>query len=86
MVLTAWELPGQQEERDRRRLFECGWAVDPAAVRDAIRTCAPVAASRGVPNVVGEDRVRASDLTPSSADPAAVGALFRRMVCYVDRA
>ena len=76
VVLTAWELPGQTDVKDRDRLFESIWTVDPAAVRDAARVCSSVA-GQPVP----------ASLTSASVspDPTAVTGLFNRMVSYVDR-
>ncbi|MEO6509390.1 MAG: DICT sensory domain-containing protein, partial [Nocardioides sp.] len=45
--LTAWELPGQSTVRDKDRLFEAIWSVEPLAVRSAARACAQVAVQLG---------------------------------------
>ena len=45
-LLTAWELPGQSSVRDKDRLFEAIWSVEPAAVRSAV-ACAQVAVQLG---------------------------------------
>lgn len=76
VVLTAWELPGQTDVRDRDRLFESMWTVDPRAVHDAARVCASVAGVEAPP---------ASNPPGAIADPQAVTGLFNRMVSYVDR-
>ena len=76
VVLTAWELPGQTDVRDRDRLFESMWTVDPRAVHDAARVCASVARVEAPP---------ATNPPGSVADPQAVTHLFNRMVSYVDR-
>lgn len=81
VVLTAWELPGQEDVPDRKRLFESIWSVDGAAVHDAARVCAAVAAQNGVDAPAPSDPMRPT----GSADVAAVNALFNRMVAYVDR-
>src|SRR5919112_2371301 len=39
-ALAAWELPGQSDVRDRDRVFETLWTLEPPAVRDAARSCA----------------------------------------------
>ena len=44
VVLTAWEIPGQDGKADRDRVFESAWSIDPMAVRRAARTCAALAA------------------------------------------
>jgi DNA-binding transcriptional MerR regulator len=82
VVLTAWQLPGQEDVADRHRLFESMWSVDGAAVRDAARVCAGVARDAGadmeVPDVIPVGGGTVPDLT-------AVTHLFNRMVAYVDR-
>jgi DICT domain-containing protein len=84
VALTAWELPGQADVPDRKRLFESMWTVDGAAVHDAARVCATVAGTYGAgtsaPAEVGSVLSR-----PHTPDLAAVTALFNRMVAYVDR-
>ena len=82
VVLTAWELPGQDDVPDRNRLFESVWSVDGEAVHDAARVCATVARDAGAPVAVPE-AVPYGGATV--ADVAAVTALFNRMVAYVDR-
>lgn len=83
--LSAWELPGQGQVPDRERIFETVWTVDPVAVRDAARVAAGVAANAGVLaaqpllyELAGPPAIR-------STTPAAVTALFNRVVAYVDR-
>ena len=59
VVLTAWELPGQDATTDRERIFESMWTVDPEAVRDAARVCAAVArdaGATGLPDELHEGR------------------------------
>ncbi len=84
-ALTAFELPGQSDVRDRDRLFEAVWTVEPAAVRDAARTCARIAA-----DVVPADAAPvlydlADRPAPGVADLASVTQMFNRVVAYVDR-
>lgn len=85
VVLTAWELPGQDDVRDRDRVFETVWTIDPSAVREAARVCADVAVGAGAP---GAPEV-AAELSGSHAsqpsDPTMVTSLFNRVVAYVDR-
>ena len=82
--LTAWELPGQDDVRDRDRLFEAAWTVDPAAVRDAARVAAAVASAAGG----GHELLDELDEAPLAAAPDALRttALFSRVVSYLDRA
>ena len=82
VVLTAWELPGQDDVEDRHRLYESIWSADGAAVHDAARVCATVARDAGAPVEVPE-AVPYGGTTV--ADLTSVTALFNRMVAYVDR-
>ncbi|HEY6931961.1 MAG TPA: DICT sensory domain-containing protein [Marmoricola sp.] len=81
--LSAWELPGQRDVPDHRRMFEAIWTVEPVAVRDAARVCAGVTRSSGV-EVAGLEE--ALD-TPVAVTPdlRGVTALFTRALGYVDR-
>ena len=84
-ALTAFELPGQVGVPEGQRLFEAIWTVDPAAVRDAARTCARIAAE-----VLPADTAPVLyDLADRPADGhtdlASVTAMFNRVVAYVDR-
>ena len=81
VVLTAWELPGQDDVPDRNRLFESIWTVEGQPVHDAARVCASVAAQAGVSAPAPDDPMRPI----VNADVVAVTALFNRMVAYVDR-
>ncbi len=88
VALTGWELPGQSDVPDKRRLFEAMWTVDGVAVHDAARICAGVAAQYADPP--GGRAVAASEGSqllsrPHTPDLASVTALFNRMVAYVDR-
>lgn len=95
VVLTAWELPGQEDVPDAARLFESMWSVDGRAVHDAARVCVSVARQHGVEigaetgaeTGAGDAVVRSGvDLSrPHTPDLAAVTGLFNRMVAYVDR-
>jgi DNA-binding transcriptional MerR regulator len=84
VVLTAWELPGQEGVADRDRVFESAWSIDPMAVRRASRTCAALAAEAGAEGVAAVQYALADDPAPVAADLAAVSALFSRVVAYVD--
>ena len=84
-ALTAFELPGQGGVPDRDRLFEAVWTVDPAAVRDAARTCARIAADM-VPAEAAPVLYDLADRpAPAVADLASVTHMFNRVVAYVDR-
>ncbi|GAA3811441.1 DICT sensory domain-containing protein [Nocardioides panacisoli] len=83
--LTAWELPGQSPVADRHRLFETIWTVDPAAVRDASRVAAAVAVSAGIAEARPLLYELAEPVAARTTSPAAVTALFNRVVAYVDR-
>jgi DNA-binding transcriptional MerR regulator len=85
-ALSAWELPGQEDVRDGDRVFESMWTVDPVAVRDAARTCAAVAEHAGAPGAGDVVRDLAAPPATGLTDPAAVSALFSRIVAYVDAA
>ncbi|MCY7396000.1 MAG: MerR family transcriptional regulator [Nocardioides sp.] len=86
VALTAWELPGQQSVRDRDRIFESVWTVDPPAVRDAARVCAAVAARQGSTGAGAAVAELARDARSTPADMRAVTGLFNRIVAYVDHA
>jgi DNA-binding transcriptional MerR regulator len=87
VVLTAWELPGQEDVPERRRLFESMWTVDGAAVHDAARVCAAVAAQYSEGSAVARSASEVGTVLtrPHTPDVASVTALFNRMVAYVDR-
>lgn len=82
-ALTAWEVPGQ-DVRDRDRVFEAIWTVDPAAVRTAARASASIAADT---TPAGAEALYAlADAPPAgTTDLAAVTEMFNRVVAYVDR-
>ncbi len=84
-VLAAWELPGQESVRDRDRLFESIWTIDPQAVRQAARVCAHVAHTAGVARATSLIDELAREPAPLSGDPADAASLFGRVVAYVDR-
>lgn len=85
VALTAWELPGQSDVRDRDRIFESMWSVDPAAVRDAARVCAQVAGANGAAAATAVQHELAGRPAPATADLASVNSMFNRVVDYVDR-
>lgn len=84
VALSAWELPGQTGVAEGRRMFEAVWTVERAAVRDAARACAWVAAEAGVDDGP-EVAVRLSGPQGGGdVDLAQVTSLFNRVVAYVD--
>ena len=86
IALTAWELPGQEDVPNREKIFESAWTVEPAAVRDAARVCARVAADAGAPGAPATLYHLADEPGPGMADLRSVTTLFNRVVAYVDRA
>jgi MerR family transcriptional regulator, light-induced transcriptional regulator len=84
-MLTAWELPGQAEVPDRRRLFECVWTVDPGAVRDAARSCARVALQLGYGDAAPLLYEMADDPPAAPVEVQQATSLLNRVVAYVDR-
>ncbi len=84
VALAAWELPGQDAVRDRDRIFETLWTVEPGAVRNAARVCVDVAVEAGAPGAGDVARALAVPPGPGRADLAQVTALFNRVTAYVD--
>lgn len=84
-ALTAWELPGQAGVPDRERVFESMLTVEPAAVRDAARTCARVAHRAGADQAAPALHDMADQPRPGVADLASVSAMLSRVLSYVDR-
>jgi len=85
-MLTAWELPGQSAVPDKQRLFECIWTVEPAAVRDAARSCARVAQQFGHGEAVPLLYELADNPPPPPPEVRQATSLLNRVVAYVDRA
>jgi MerR family transcriptional regulator, light-induced transcriptional regulator len=85
VALTAFELPGQAHLRDRERVFEAAWTLDPRAVRDAARVCAQVAVGAGFGAAGTALYDLAEDPPTPAVDPAVATAMFNRVVGYVDR-
>ncbi len=81
-VMAAWELPGQGGVRDKDRIFECVWTLEPRAVRDAARACARLAA-------VLEGSSEEPEVDPpapeASDDLRAATTMLERLLVYVDR-
>lgn len=87
VALTAWEIPGQRRVRDRDRIFESIWTVDPVAVRTAARMCAGVAAAAGSPSAAKLlDGALAQPAPTGTADLLTVSRLVSRVASYVDEA
>lgn len=83
VVLTAWELPGQDDVPDRLRAFESVWSLDPRAVRDAALCCAALAAESD-PEAASLLADRLSVPPAPVPDPMAVVRLAHRAVAYAD--
>ena len=79
-ALVGWERP---RRRDRPRLFEVLWTLDPRAVSRAVDTVVNLARTRAPMVAAGLERVN-SPASPSAApDAATTVALSRRIVEYV---
>jgi DICT domain-containing protein len=81
--MTGWERPGQDRSRDRDRVFEVLWSVDPQVVRSAARIGIGLAAAtfpdisrRVAPRLSGEPG-------PSSADLRRASGLMERTLDYL---
>jgi MerR family transcriptional regulator, light-induced transcriptional regulator len=81
--VAAWERPGQDRRRDRDRMFEVLWSVDPQVVRGAARigTGLAAAAIPGLPQRL-TDRLSAEP-TPSSADLRRASDVIERTLDYL---
>ena len=84
-VLSAWELPGQEDVPDRERVFETVWTLDPVPVRAAATICMEVAGKLAPGVRVAPDLDDAPAPVPASDDLAAATSMFARLVAYVDR-
>lgn len=84
-MLTAFELPGQNDVPDRERLFEAVWSLDPQAVRDAARVCASVSVASGASDAAALLYELADSPATRPLDPAGATTLFNRVVAYVDQ-
>jgi MerR family transcriptional regulator, light-induced transcriptional regulator len=84
-MLTAWELPGQSTVPDGERLFESIWTVEPAAVRDAARSCAQIAQQLGHPEAAPLLYELADNPPPPPVELLQATSLLNRVVGYVDR-
>jgi DICT domain-containing protein len=81
--VAAWERPGQDRCRDRDRMFEVLWSVDPQVVRGAARIGAGLAAA-AIPQLAQRlaDRLSAEP-APSSADLRRASGLIERTLDYL---
>ncbi len=81
--VTAWERPGQERRRDRDRIFEVLWSVDPQVVRTAARIGIGLAAA-AIPALPERIAGRLSgDPGPSSADLRRASGLIERILDYL---
>jgi DICT domain-containing protein len=81
--VTAWERPGQGRRRDRDRIFEVLWSVDPQVVRSAARIGAGLAAA-ALPELTKRlDGRLSGEPSPSSADLRRASGLIERTLDYL---
>lgn len=83
-TLVARELDGQRQRRERDRLFESVWTLDPRVVRDSLTLALEAARDLGSP---AADHLsgRLPDLPlPEVAPPGAADALQSRIAAYTD--
>jgi MerR family transcriptional regulator, light-induced transcriptional regulator len=81
--VAAWERPGQDRCRDRDRMFEVLWSVDPQVVRGAARIGAGLAAA-AIPQLAQRLAGRLSaEPAPSSADLRRASGLIERTLDYL---
>jgi DICT domain-containing protein len=83
--LAGWERPGQEHCRDRDRIFETLWSVDPPVVRSAARIGIKMAAA-DCPELPGRLETRLGEQAdPSSADLRRASGLIERTLDYLAR-
>jgi MerR family transcriptional regulator, light-induced transcriptional regulator len=81
--VAGWEHPGQGQHRDRDRIFEVLWSVDPQVVRSAARIGVELAAA-DAPDLTGQLKARLSgEPGPSSADLHRASSVLERILDYV---
>jgi DICT domain-containing protein len=81
--VTAWERPGQSRRRDRDRIFEVLWSVDPQVVRSAARIGTGLAAA-AIPELTQHLAGRLTgEPGPSSADLRRASGLIERTLDYL---
>lgn len=83
--VAGWERLGQDRRRDRDRIFEALWSVDPQVVRSAARIGTGLAA-QAAPDLPGllEGRL-GEEAGPSSADLRRASGLIERTLDYLTR-
>lgn len=82
VVLSAWEIPGQGRTRDRERIFEVVWSLEPDPVQAAVRACVDIAARVGL---TGADELLPA--APGHAiDVRTAGEVFTHVLARVDGA
>jgi MerR family transcriptional regulator, light-induced transcriptional regulator len=82
--VAAWERPGQ-DRRDRDRVFEAVWSVDPQVVRSAARIGIGLAAA-AAPEIPARLEARLSEeADASSADLRRASGLLERTLDYLAR-
>lgn len=84
VALSAWELPGQGNVRDRDRIFEAVWTFEPSAVREAARACAGVASEVDAAAAAPVLHALAGDPARGITDLRAASEMVGRLVTYVD--
>ena len=81
--VAGWEHPGQDGRRDRDRVFEALWSVDPQVVRSAARIGTELAAA-AFPDIPGQLAARLSEEPgPSSADLRRASGIIERTLDYL---
>jgi DICT domain-containing protein len=81
--VAAWERPGQNRARDRDRIFEALWSVDPQVVRSAARIGTGLAGA-AVPQIAEQLAARLREEPgPGSADLRRASGLLERTLDYL---
>jgi DNA-binding transcriptional MerR regulator len=81
--MVAWELPGQDESRDSRRLFDTLWTADRETARLAARICCDLALE-GAEDLMRPIRERLSEPVARGEDELRrAEALTSRMIAYL---
>lgn len=83
--LSAWELPGQQNQNDPDRLFEAIWSLDPSVVRDASRIGLQLAHEFAPDQAEGLPQPPSWNAPPASPDLLVATSLFSRLLAYLER-
>lgn len=81
--MLGWEPPGQDDRRDRDRVFEMVWSVDPQVVREAARIGVDIAAQK-IPELASHPGARLAEAArPASPDLQRASGLIERMLDYL---